>query len=440
MMMSRAPRVWPTSVLALALFAATAWMFYPGYLSFDSSFQWYQVRTGNWDNVHPVIMTMIWSATDWILPGPAGYFLLQLLAYWSGVAWLVTRLYDRPALQCTVLLALGLFPPVFSLVPHLWKDIGLLVAVVWAVALLIEDSRRPRRGLRAGSLALLALACAYRHNALPLAVPLIWYLTGREPRLSGWLRRSLATVAALVAIAIVASIPNRWPGVDQREVWPVTALWDLTAVSIAEDRVLLPPEWIDPTLTVDELRTHFVPYANVPIFETGKIRDSISWTVTDAQSDALDRAWLSLWTHHFGDYAWHRARLTALLFGIDQTAVPNTLILQPGVLPLADNPPISREAPALQRWWNAGMEALLDTPLYAFWVYVLVALVIAAAATRRVHHPLLWPVLLSAFLYVLPLPLVAPSAEWRYLIWPVFATPLALMLLLHRPRPPIARP
>lgn len=395
------------------------------------------IRNGEWTNVHAPIMTLVWSWTDAVWPGPAGYFLLQTAFYWAGLWLLVGELVASPRARVVVLAALGLFPPVFALVPHLWKDVGMLVAIIWAVALLARDHNRPGRMVRVGALAALTIACAYRHNALPLAIPFVWMLAGREPVVATTLRRSLATVAVMAMIAIVASLPNRLPGVAHRDVWGVTAAWDLAAVSLAERRMLLPPSWIDPTLTLDELAHHFKPYANVPIFESDKVRDSVGLAITPSQRRDLWQAWLSLWTDHPVEYLWHRARLTALLFGWRQDLVPDGLLVQPGVLQLGDNPPVAPREPAAQAAWNRFIARLANTPVFAFWPHLLVAAVVALASVRRRHHPLLWPVLVSAVLYVLPLPVIAPSAEWRYLIWPVFAAPLAVVLLLYRHRPAI---
>lgn len=426
---SRGARPWPVLGGALAMFALTVWTFYPGWLSWDSAYQWYQVRSGEWNNVHPVIMTLLWSVTDRMWPGPGGYFLLQLAMYWSGLAVLAIALFARTPARIATLVLLGVFPPVFALVPHLWKDVGMLAAAIWTVALLAHDLRTPRRSLRVAALATLTIACAYRHNALPLALPLLWHLAGREPALATRPRRAAATALLLAAVAIVASLPNRLPGVERRDLWPATTIWDIAAVSIDTGTLLLPPELIKPSLTLAELEAHFVPYANVPIFGTGKVADSVSAPLTPAQDAAVDAAWLGLWTDHTGAYLAHRVRLTWLLAGMDRAVRPSHQVVQPGIVPLLDNPAVAAREPALQRGWSAAIDRLVRTPVFSLAPYLLAIVVLALLPARR-RHPLTWPVALSALLYLAPLPLVAPSAEWRYLAWPVFVAPLLLALYL----------
>lgn len=431
---------WPAlaaPAVALVLLVVSAWMFYPGYLTWDAAYQWYQVRTGRWDNVHPVAMTLVWSLADRVVPGPGGYFLLQLTLYWLGLAALAIGLYRGGRSSAIAVALMGLFPPVFALLPHVLKDVGLLVALIWAVALLVHEERRSRRWLRGLALVLIAMACAYRHNALPLALPFVWYLTGREPRLAASRgRRTLATVALMLLMALLAALPNRLPGVAQRQVWPITAIWDLAAVSIAENEMLLPASIIDQDLSVAELKTDFMPYAAVPVFASGKIRDSVGpRSFDDGQMSELNRAWLDLWWNHPRSYFAHRVRVAKLLFGFEPLTLPNALIVDYTVAALADNPPISPRQNRLQNAWQRILAPLLDSPVFAFWPYALTLLVAAFVAFVRTAHPLLAPVLWSALLLVLPLVVVAPGADFRFLLWPVFCSVLAIALLASGRKP-----
>lgn len=426
------------SLLATVLFSSTllgltVWMFYPGYLTWDAAYQWYQVRTGHWDNVHPMVMTLIWSATDLLLPGPGGYFLFQIALYWSGLALLAMGLYRSTSARLAAVLFLGLFPPVFALLPHLLKDVGLLVFLIWAVALLIHDRRTPSRLLRGAALVLIAIACAYRHNALPIALPLVWYLTAREPTLAPyWRRRLAATVVVTLVITLVSAIPNRMSNVAQRQVWPITAIWDLAAVSIIENDMLLPEAIIDPDLSIADLKAHWAPYAAVPVFGSGKIRDSVTRQAFDArQTAAVNRAWLNLWLNHFPAYMAHRLHVTELLFGLAPRELPDTLIIDYTVTALADNPPIVSRQNRLQALWYRLITPLLDSPVFSFWPYAIVLFVLAVFARMRdAVHPLLTPILWSALLLTAPLLVIAPGADFRFLLWPVFCAALGITLAM----------
>lgn len=444
--MSAAPtaasdRAAPVWAFAAGLAAATLALAWPGFLTWDAAYQWYQVRSGAWDNVHPVVMTLLWRATDAVLPGPGGYFALQVLGYWLGLAWLVCALRDRNGERLGWLLALGLFPPVFALLPHLWKDSGLLVAMIWALAALAQDLRRPSAALRAGALAAITLACAYRHNALPLALPWLWHLAGRRTEGGTGGRRLVTTVLLTIVVAAGSALPNRLPGVADRAVWPVTATWDLAALSIASGQVLLPPSIIDADLDVATLRRDFQPWVAVPIYASGKIRDSVGLQpMTPRQLADLRRAWFDAVRAHPGAYLAHRARLAGYLFGFDPSGLPDHLVVDYTITALADNPPLAAADHAVMRGWRAVVAALVDTPLFSFWPWALLLAGVAATAfdpRRSPPHPLLAPLLGSAVLLLLPLLVAAPGADLRFLLWPLFAAALAVMLARD---PRIGRP
>ena len=54
------------------LFYLTIATFYPGYLSLDSAYQYWQARKGTFSNQSPPTMTMAWSAVSAVWPGSGG--------------------------------------------------------------------------------------------------------------------------------------------------------------------------------------------------------------------------------------------------------------------------------------------------------------------------------------------------------------------------------
>jgi hypothetical protein len=213
-------------------------------------------------------------------------------------------------------------------------------------------------------------------------------------------------------------------------------------VSLAENRLVYPPELVDPTLTLDELRGKFAEYSNTTVFETGKLRHSFDGPYTPEQRDALQRLALALPTQHTAAYAAHRWRLAQLLYGWDRAALPDGLVLMPGLHAYGDNPALAVERGALHERALAGLSALVDTPLFAGWIYLLLCVGVMARVWRQRlsqgaqaptgghgRRGLAAVVAASALFYALPLALVSGSAEFRYLAWPVLATLAALVLL-----------
>jgi len=446
-------------------FALMAWALYPGLMSPDSAEQWLQARTGRYTSVHPALMAWTWSWMEQLFPGPGGLFLLHLALFWGALAWLARELFARPLPQVLLVLLVGLWPPVTVVVAHLWKDVPMLGFILLAVAALARVLRleRPGRcqpdpkshaaaGADDGStkpktlaqrwpswprlllaLAALTLACAYRHNALPLVLPMLWFIAGRRQPALAWPQRALLGAGMAVLVAVLASLPNRLPQVEQRPVWPLTALWDLASVSIDQGQMLIPAEWRFDDLTLAELEAAFQPWTNTTIFATNKILITLYVTPTPAQSAQLRQAWLAMLREYPLSYARHRWRLTRTLLDGAGDRGPAELRFQAAWFQHPDNPPLARRQPALQQAWARLGQRLSGSAMFFAWPYLLAGAVITVIAWRQPRrHPLLPVLLASAALSVAPLPLVAPGAEFRYLVWPLVACLIAALLCWPR--------
>lgn len=418
---------WLAAAVGLAF---TLWAFYPGYVSQDSAEQYRQARTGEFDTHHPPLMAMIWRWTDRVVPGPGGLFALFALVYWAALALVAAHTARRRWTQVLAVLGIGLWPPMIGLLAHVWKDVGLLVALLFAGGLLIRESRRPSRTLLLLAFLFIALGAAFRHNGLFAALPFTPYLATR------WLRRStvpriiVVAILAAIATATLAQLPNYFPHVERRSLWPTVALWDLAAVSIEERRILIPDSLRLPGLTLEEIESHFVPFTNTSTFQTDKILLSLRTPYTRNQNRDLLRAWLALPLEHPSAYWLHRWRLTRLLFGSGAQGRPHYLVLQPETQQLPGNPPIAPNRSALNRWAITNLLRLIGTPLFGGWPYLALAAVVLATCLRRLdcaHHARAATIAASGLCYVVPLCVLSGAADFRYLSWLVGASLIATM-------------
>ena len=107
--------------------------------------------------------------------------------------------------------------------------------------------------------------------------------------------------------------------------------------------------------------------------------------------------------------------------------------MMPGLHAYGDNPVVMPQSGALHARALATLQSLVDTPLFAAWIYLLVCVVVMlAGASRMARHPragLAAAVAASSLAYALPFALASGSAEFRYLAWPVLATLAALVLM-----------
>lgn len=426
---------WAAAVLGFA-FALAA--FYPGYMSWDSAYQWWQARHGRFDSVHPPLMAMLWQLTGTVLPGPGGLFALQQALLWGAYACIATALPWRGWQRALLVLALGLWPPLLGLSAHLWKDLWTLCGFAWAAGLLLHELHRPARARRVAVFVAVAAACAFRANAITGALPFLAWLAWREAALAPRRTGPAGVAAGALALTVVVALLSQLPGLDPRvrrvdSVWSVVTLWDAAGVSLREGRLVYPALLADPGLRLEELRASFREDTNTTVFETGKLRHSFDRPYAPAERAALHRLAWTLPTRYPGSYFRHRLRLAALLYGFDQPALPDYLVFSPGLHAYGDNPAVSPRRTALNAWLQPALQALVDTPLFAAWIYLAAAVAVAVAGFRRDAPPLrraAGALAASALCYALPLALVSGSAEFRYLAWPLFASGLACVLAL----------
>lgn len=421
---------------ALAGLGLTLLAFWPGYLSWDSAWQWWQARTGELDPAHPPVMVRVWQLSRLALPDPGGMLLLQATLWWSALAAFAQALGGGAWRRAGTVLFIGAWPPLLALLPHLWKDLWMMGCFALAVALLAAELRAPRPALRVAAVLVLGAGVAFRLNALPAALPLLAWVAWRQ-----WPGRKLRWTAMTLLLAIVVQgvswLANAAPGQRDVPVWPAVALWDIAAVSIAEDELLVPEAWVEPGLGVDELRRDFSPFVNVPSFASGRLRLNFDREFTPAQYAQLREAWLALPLRHPRAYLAHRLELSAYLLGLRQAAHPDFLVLQPTIVPLRDNPAVAPPAGALHARLQPALDALVDTPLFAAWPYLLASLALAAFAAwrRAAGDGLVLATAASAWALALPLFLLAPSSDFRYLGWCLLAALMAAALAFRPPRP-----
>lgn len=192
---------WWSAVIGLL---ATCYLFYPGYMSYDSVLQLTEARTNHFGQWYPPAMAWLWKVCDLLIPGPFGMLLLQATVYWAAWALLSSALWKKARTRFVFVLIVGFCPPLFGLLSTIWKDVGMAVGYLGAFALLIHTRRFGGRWALWGAVPLILYAFLVRHNSPPSALPAIFlwmdtYLRARQSRLS-WLRSGAWTSVVFVAM------------------------------------------------------------------------------------------------------------------------------------------------------------------------------------------------------------------------------------------------
>lgn len=423
------------SAVALVGFAITLYLFYPGFMNWDSAYQLFQAEKGRISNPHPPIMAYLWMLTNQVTFGPAGMLVVHAAVYWTGVALIGIALARTVTGRCGIVLLLGFLPPSFGLLPMVMKDVGAMSALMLLTGVALCAT--PRRRFIALPVAVLMAfyASAVRINVLPCVAPLLWLvLSAVSAREAPRGLRQLAGLGAILVLTLAGVLAVNNVGVIRQPYRTVVPLWDLARISMLAQEMLVP----DYALVN--------PYITVPSFKVSHNRadaPSMQWKrLTPEQVSDISSRWLAAiiaFPTHYLDHRWHVTYriffdpIDPLLhFTMPTIFYPSSVLIERGM---------GFEKRSGYTEVYGALQFLSRTPIYRPWTYVLVSLLVVAwcfagASERRLEAGF---VAVSGLLYVTPLPLIAPSVDFRYTIWLFPATAIGALLLLRvkaqRPKP-----
>jgi len=430
-------------VLAALLGVVTTFIFYPGLMSFDSIYQYRQV-VGDLavQNYHPPIMVYVWKLGHAIM-GPGGLLVINQCMYWAAIALIGIGVHQNWLIRLFVVLVLGLLPPLWIHSATIWNDVGVMSAFLLVVgcSLLLRDTGS--RWVLVVGLVALFYGLSAKHTGLPAAIPLFFLLSdawfqsrGLQPvsATPPWLRVSVLAVSAMASM-ILASFLVGSIGVEKSTKWPTIALWDLAAVSLAEDRLLIPESVLNykgktGAETLALLRGSFSPEVNGPLVEVVNF-----FPGEEAQKELL-QDWLSLPRLYPDSYFTHRAQVFGRLLGVPP--YPVHLAFEHRII---DNDLGLRLLNKDSGFFNFAIKWVsrsVDTPLYKSWVYfalLLLCLCYSLASLFRANAfdaRVLVYLALSGAAYVLPLFIVAPAADFRYTLWMVACSAVMACIIICR--------
>jgi len=426
---------WVPVGVAIGVVALAAFVLYPGWYSFDSAALLLQARTGEYTGLQPPLMALTWAQLLALGAPPGALLVLHLMLACAGLC-LLARSAAAP--MAPLLPLLLLWPPFLVLFGHLWTDVALAAALVLAAGLLALARTQPQ----AAWIALLPLAYAVgvRHNAVAAALPLLMLVFVRLPRWRGTAAAAalMAAVAGFVLYASAAGL-TRLVVAEPRPAWTPTAIWDLSAVSVASGQILLPAAMHGPGLSVDELRRLTNPDAslNLLVGSSSGINSGIVAPLPAPLLRELRQRWMGLPLSNPQAWLRHRVAVAWSLFGPQRRDKLDDLMIVPRIVTLADNPPIVANATVANAKLAGAVLRWRDQPWCTPILYLLLALPALGWALRRDFdgdRALVASLVASAWLYAVPLVFIVPSAEWRYALWPMLACAVALLLALRRQR------
>lgn len=411
------------------LFSWSIWS--PGFMSPDSYHQWTQVKSGNYVDDHPTIMVLLWRAIHLFHDGPAGLLFLHLSVFWLSLLSLSLRLIPRLGTSSLAVLFVGLAPPVFGILGAIWKDIGLGVSLLAALALVGHLLERFSWKHFLLAVVFLVYAQNVRHNAPPAVLPfwIVLALVGLGHLKVKARLRSVGPVA--LGMLVLGSLSykvfeTQFLKPERSYFAQNLMLHDLAALSVSKQQLLIPEPYLDPRCTLESLSETY----------SGDTRcyDSLFYgkyhlrrTLSKEATSSLARLWIRevagnpaaylrhRWAFFSATLGWNGGACRAhQIRGLREWRDPRTRSL--GILAA-----VQRAFAWLERW------PAVFTP----WVYLALSVALFGLGLRSeasIARSLLLVSSSSGILYFLPYFLVTVCCEFRYSWWTVLSSLLAVVL------------
>lgn len=426
-----------SSIIGLAL---DCMAYFPGMLSPDSLDQYRQALSHQYSDWHPPIMAAFWSVLIRIYPGSAPMFLLQVICFWT--AYLIL---SRIALQhfpkvVYVIPFLFFAPFTQNFVGNIWKDIGLSLSWLLAVALMLRSyfKARPMTIAEAAfTLLLLSYGCWIRINALPGVVPLLglWLIAlFRNKPLP--LTKLILSAIVLSLLLLVVQLGITRLILKPLKTYPEYKLFahDLSGIYKKTGRIYFPSFMLrHPGFDTAYIREHY-QYSTFDNIWWNSDSVRILPDPTPAQMDSLQYAWVKAITKHPLVYFGNRG-LGFLNFLRLYSSGSKLTITYADTHP--NNLGLAFKRRRITINMRSGIEWQRPMPWMQPWFWVLLNITVLILAYRPVYRDIKQVVLCLAYssLFYLALEFIVFQAdtELRYFYWNILAVSLALILLLgHR--------
>jgi hypothetical protein len=414
------------AAIVASLCAAYVAAFWPGIGSYDTYIQWQQVKSGVIDNYHPPLLAWWWGAIDhYAVRGYGGLFLFNNLLFSAAIYIFGSRLLVRSKTCAYMLLLLCSCPPIISMLFALWKDVGMVCALLLACALMFSYSSRRRTMHVPAAITtflLLLYGMGMRHNAITALPPLCLWMAlcmyGHTTRLRHLL---LAAFGIFITLCVSLHLLNEAITDVKRDTSQQVQLVQLLAMSQRLNISLFPESYLaEKNTTYSEFsKKHRSFYNYTPL--NGMFTENPK-VVAD-----LRRAFLHMIINHPAEYTAYRweAYKHLLRIGMDASYFAYTWhkwgLTKPG------------------KWIGSQLWKVRDSLWFKPWIWLIAGFSLFGAALWCLHKQRPGALELafltsSSLLYELALFFITPSSDFRYSYWlvitvvigfPVFSAAIA---------------
>lgn len=170
-------RLFQAGLISCVGFLLSLAVFFPGFMSTDSIYQYSQAISGNFSDWHPPLMAMWWRSLLVLSNGPLPMLVWQQGLLWGSLFSLAVTFKDKKFSFLVPLL--GFLPFIYNFSGVIWKDVEMGLSWLFSVSIFMFINKQQvpsiwRRLLIVVAFALLFYGAAVRANAFFGLPPLIY--------------------------------------------------------------------------------------------------------------------------------------------------------------------------------------------------------------------------------------------------------------------------
>ncbi len=442
-----------TAVLS-SLFAVL--LLFPGFMSTDSVWQILQAKEGIYNDWHPPMMAYLWGGLNHVVTGPFLMLLVQVGLLWYGMYLLLKSVPIDEKYRPYVLVFVLLFPPVFSIMGAIWKDIQMAAWLMLAIGVIarfvhfqyLNVPERDRKDVArlpymAGVTVMLIIVVGMRYNAIAGILPVVFVLIFSlldKVSIKFLFRIILSAFVSCIAVMAIYAVSKQLSNIiTDSKMYPAqsTMLFDLAGTSVFANKVLFGKEIgeafkssSNQRLEFDLIRRHYDPKTFRSYLKGGVF----SYTSNNEEVKKLRNTWIKVIRENPTAYLTHRWSSYRYQVGID--TVPRVPLYMTPIRSNSKSDALrtvhNYELSSLQRMIKRYLTSITDTIIFRPYAYILLSFftIVAGLYYWRRDHGILFMIAGSGLCHAGLLFFLAPAVNFRYSHWTILCASISLMLFI----------
>lgn len=242
-------KIYPTILFTLVVFFLTLYIYYPGIVTNDTISAFNQAKNFSFTDISPPIMPLTWFLLNHIYYGTLSVLVFNNIVFWVALCIFSFWLLPKSNFYRIIFIFLfGFFPPVFTQLGVILKDIPVFSFLFLACALLLftSEATNKKNKLILLLFAVMFLFYAYilRHNSFAAVIALCFWVGSLFPYKNLKFAKILSPLIGIILVVLffVANNVINKKLLDGYVCYPsqVVLISDLVGISAIEGKVIFP--------------------------------------------------------------------------------------------------------------------------------------------------------------------------------------------------------